>query len=49
MVDHATVALIIGVSTLVIERLFSLLRKIKNSTCCSNNEFTMNSPLKRSK
>ena len=35
--DPVTVGLLIGLSTLVVERLFSVLMKVKKSHCCGKN------------
>ena len=32
--DPSSIVLIVGISTLLIERVFKLSMKIKNSTCC---------------
>lgn len=34
--DPATIAILVGLGSLCVERLFSLLNKMKRSSCCGN-------------
>lgn len=36
MLDSVSIGLIIGLATLVVERIFAYVRKIKESSCCGS-------------
>ena len=41
MLDPATISIIVGLVTLVVERVYAYLIKIKKSKCCGNTEIEM--------
>ena len=41
MLDPVTISIIVGLVTLVIERVYKYIKKIKRSKCCGNTEIEM--------